>query len=477
MVYNIDIPRGVIFLQKNNEAQVTGILEPAAARRLFLAVMITSFIGPFAGSGINVAVPALAHDFGANANELSRVVFGFLLGSAMFILPMGKVADIWGRRRVYYVGLWLFAITFLAGAFSVSIEMLNGLRFVQGCIMSLIFGPGMALLISSHPPSERGRVIGYSAAATYSGLSLGPVVCGFLCELVGWRSIFVVTGAVVLVSIWMMNGIRHEWYGDRGAGLDVKGSLCYMAAAPLLLWGLSEAAHGGAGAVLLASGLCGMMLFIWLELRVQHPCLDIRLFKGNVVFSLSNLAAMLHYSATFALSFLISLYLQVIMGFSASAAGMIILLQPVVMALLSPKAGALSDKIQPGKVASVGMAITAAGLLGMSFLTEVTPLWLVGGLLMWIGLGFALFSSPNNNAIMGSVAPKYYGTASSFLAAMRLFGQSISMAIVTLMLAVCQVQSLTGTDNAQLLYAIQVTFRVFCALSFIGIGMSLARNK
>ena len=143
-----------------------GILDRAAARRLFVAVVITSFIGPFAGSGINVAIPALGQEFGASARELSWVVFGFLLGSAMFILPTGKLADIYGRRRVYTIGLWLFASTFLLGACATSVAMLNVLRFLQGCVMSLIFGPGMALLVSSHEASQRGRVIGYSAAST-----------------------------------------------------------------------------------------------------------------------------------------------------------------------------------------------------------------------------------------------------------------------------------------------------------------------
>ena len=221
----------------------------------------------------------------------------------------------------------------------------------------------------------------------------------------------------------------------------------------------------------------GLLLFWWIESKAEHPCLDVRLFHGNPVFTFSNLAAMLHYSSTFALSFLMALYLQVIVGYTASMAGMIILLQPVVMAALSPKAGALSDRIQPGLVASVGMTLTAAGLWGMSFLTGDTPIWIVGLLLMWIGLGFALFSSPNNNAIMGAVEKKHYGTASSLLATMRLMGQSTSMAVVTMIIALCQVHTLTGEDNVQLLGAIQIAFRIFGCISIAAIFMSLVRNK
>lgn len=453
------------------------ILDKIEARKLFLAVMITSFIGPFAGAGISVAIPAIGADFGASAEELSQVVFLFLVGSAMFVLPTGKVADIFGRKKVYFIGLWLFALSFAVAAFSYSVNMLNWMRFVQGCIMSLIFGPGMALLVSSHSPKERGRIIGYSAAATYSGLSLGPVICGFLVESVGWRSIFILTSLAVLVSISLLRSIKAEWYGDKGARLDLPGSMCFLFAAPMILYGLSQITSDHSGLWCLLTGAILMVIFWLIESRVEHPCLDVNLFKGNLVFTFSNLTAMLHYSGTFALSFLLSLYLQVIQGFSASHAGMIILLQPVFMALLSPKAGALSDRIAPGKVASVGMAMTCMGLFGMSRLTETTPIWYVCLVLIWIGVGFALFSSPNNNAIMGSIAPKFYGTASSLLATMRLFGQSTSMAVVTMLMAYCHVQSLTGGDNARLLEAIQTAFLVASLFSITGIFMSLARNK
>lgn len=469
--------KGMMIMEDKMKIDTEWILDKAAARRLFVAVVITSFIGPFAGSGINVAIPALGQEFGASAGELSWVVFGFLLGSAMFILPTGKLADIYGRRRVYTIGLWLFASTFLLGACATSVAMLNVLRFLQGCVMSLIFGPGMALLVSSHEASQRGRVIGYSAASTYSGLSMGPVICGFLCEYLSWRSIFLVTGLVVLISIYLLKDIKQEWYGDKGASIDKKGSICYLVAAPLWLCGLSKITDGSTGLLLLGAGAVGLLLFWWIESKAEHPCLDVRLFHGNPVFTFSNLAAMLHYSSTFALSFLMSLYLQVIVGYTASMAGMIILLQPVVMAALSPKAGALSDRIQPGLVASVGMTMTAAGLWGMSFLTGDTPIWIVGLLLMWIGLGFALFSSPNNNAIMGAVEKKHYGTASSLLATMRLMGQSTSMAVVTMIIALCQVHSLTGEDNVQLLGAIKIAFRIFGCISIAAIFMSLVRNK
>ena len=446
-------------------------------KRLLLAIIITSFIGPFAGSGLSVAIPAIGREFVTTAEMLSYVVFAFLLGSAMFVLPIGRVADIYGRRKIYTIGLWLFAGTFLLAGIAPNIESLVAMRFLQGAVMSMIFGPGMALLVSTVKKEEQGKAIGYSAAATYSGLSMGPVICGFLCELLGWRSIFFLTGAVVCLSIYLIRGVQEEWYGGRNEALDLKGSLCFLLAAPMILLGLSEFSESGYGVWLLLAGILGVMAFGYIEYKSSSPCLDVKAFKSNKAFIMSNLVAMLHYSGTFAISFLMSVYLQVICGLSASYAGGIILLQPVMMAVLSPMAGSLSDRVHPGKVAAFGMALTCSGLFGLSLLDMDSSLLRVGVNLLWIGIGFAFFSSPNNNAIMRSIEAKYYGTASSLLATMRLFGQSISMAMVTMLLAANGVSSMLGEDNIQLMSTIQMCFRLFAFFSIMGIGMCLVRNK
>ena len=224
-------------------------------KRLLLAIIITSFIGPFAGSGLSVAIPAIGREFVTTAEMLSYVVFAFLLGSAMFVLPIGRVADIYGRRKIYTIGLWLFAGTFLLAGIAPNIESLVAMRFLQGAVMSMIFGPGMALLVSTVKKEEQGKAIGYSAAATYSGLSMGPVICGFLCELLGWRSIFFLTGAVVCLSIYLIRGVQEEWYGGRNEALDLKGSLCFLLAAPMILLGLSEFSESGYGVWLLLAGI------------------------------------------------------------------------------------------------------------------------------------------------------------------------------------------------------------------------------
>ncbi len=209
-------------------------------KQIFFAVLLTSFLGPFSGSALNLAIPAIGGEFLAGAADLSRVISAYLFGSVMLMLPMGRLADIAGRKKIYVCGVGLFILATLASGLAVSLNMLYVTRFLQGCVLTMIFSTGMAIIISVHKSSERGRVIGYSAAATYTGLSAGPVLGGFLCDAWGWRSIFFVTAAVMSVSLFLAARVKKEWYGARAAKLDSKGALCYMAASPLFLYGISN---------------------------------------------------------------------------------------------------------------------------------------------------------------------------------------------------------------------------------------------
>ena len=441
------------------------------------AVMITSFIGALVGSGINVALPSIGQEFMAGAGDLSRVASAYLFGSAIFTLPLGKAADILGRKKLYKIGIIFFSITLIIGGFAQSVEFLFSIRFIQGGLMAMVFGPGMAVLVSVYDKSMRGKILGYSTAAVYVGLTCGPAIGGFICHYIGWRWFFYLTGAIAASGLIFLLQVKEEWYGDRNEKFDIKGSLCYMVTAPLLLYGFSEISQTQYGLYLFFAGILGLIIFVLQERKAQFPMLDVGLFIGNKAFFFSNLAALLHYAATFAISFLISLYLQVVCGLTAPEAGSILLLQFMMMALLSPKAGSLSDRIEPGKVASVGMAINCVCLWMLSCLDDSSSVVLVGGILIGIGIGFALFASPNNNAIMSAINPKYYGTASSLLATMRIIGQAISMAIVTIVLDVNEVRSITGADNDMLLYAMQIIYRIFALVCLFGVFASLARNK
>jgi MFS family permease len=217
---------------------------------------------------------------------------------------------------------------------------------------------------------------------------------------------------------------------------------------------------------------------VWWETRQKQPVLNISFFRNNTVFAFSNLAALINYSATFAVAFLLSLYLQYVKGFSPEHAGLILIAQPVIMVICSPIAGSLSDRIEPRIVASIGMALTTAGLVMLTFLSNVTSLQYVLISLVILGLGFGFFSSPNTNAVMGSVERKFYGVASGTLGTMRLTGQAFSMGMVLLLFAlyIGRVQ-ITPEYYPLFLKSMKIAFSISAALCFAGIFASIARGR
>jgi MFS family permease len=230
-----------------------------------------------------------------------------------------------------------------------------------------------------------------------------------------------------------------------------------------------------------ASILLGALLlggFLWWEVQCKSPLLDMSVFHRNLAFAFSNIAALINYAATYAVAFLLSLYLQYTRGLAPEAAGMILVAQPLVQMIFSPSAGRLSDRIEPRIVASAGMSLTAIGLLFFVFLSEETPLWLIVGVLLVLGLGYALFSSPNTNAIMSSVAPRHYGVASSMVATMRATGQlaSIAIAMMVFSLFMGRVQ-VTPEVYPLFLTSVQVAFLILGVLCLIGVFASYARGR
>jgi MFS family permease len=235
---------------------------------------------------------------------------------------------------------------------------------------------------------------------------------------------------------------------------------------------------GALGAVLVAMGIGGIAAFAAWESRARFPVLDVNLFRRNKVFAFSNLAALINYSATAAVGFLLSLYLQYIKGLSPQSAGLILVAQPAMQAIFSPLAGRLSDRVEPRLVASAGMALTVMGLVLLTFLNAATPLAFIITSLLFLGLGFALFSSPNMNAIMSSVQRRFYGVASATQGTMRLTGQMFSLGTVMLIfsLTIGRVQ-ITPAYYPQFLQAARTAFIVFAGLCVGGVFASLSRGK
>ncbi|HCA78315.1 MAG TPA: MFS transporter [Bacteroidetes bacterium] len=444
----------------------------------FAACTAASFLTPLMASSVNLALPAISREFSMDALSLSWVATSFLLAAAMFLVPFGRLADIYGRKRIFVYGMILFTLfSFLCG-FALSGSMLIALRALQGLGAAMIFATSMAILTSAYPAAERGKVLGFNVAAVYTGLSIGPFVGGMLTQFLGWRSIFYANAGIgLLVCILVLWKLKSEWAESQGERFDITGSLIYTISLTFLMIGFSKL-PGITGAWAILAGVGGLVGFVAWERKTSKPLLDISLFAKNVVFGFSNLAALINYSATSAVTFLISLYLQYIKGLDPQHAGFILVAQPLMMAIFSPLAGRLSDSVEPRIVASIGMGIICVMLALLAFVGSETSLALLTAYLLLLGFGFALFSSPNTNAVMSSVERRRYGVASATLGTMRLTGQMLSMGIVMLMFAVTMGNTrITPEYYAAFLQSMQIAFFVFSVLCVIGIFASLARGR
>ncbi|HSV96742.1 MAG TPA: MFS transporter [Spirochaetota bacterium] len=450
----------------------------AQQRAALVIATLAAFITPFMGSAVNIALPAIGAEFAIDAVLLNWVSTAFILASAMFLVPMGRLADLRGRKRVFMAGMGIYTVASILALCAGSASALIACRITQGIGSAMTFGTGLPILISVFPPERRGRVLGINVAAVYLGLSMGPFLGGLITQHLGWRFIFLATvpmGIAILVLVPVY--LEGEWAEAKGERFDLAGSLVYGAGLVALIYGFSRL-PSTPGIVLSLAGAAALFAFYRIEVTVASPVMNMALFRDNVVFALSNFAALINYSATFASGFLLSLYLQYIKAMTPDSAGIVLVAQPVVMALLSPLAGSLSDRIEPRIVASIGMALTTVGISSFIFLDADTPLGLVVFGLVVLGLGFALFSSPNTNAVMSSVESRHYGVASGTLGTMRLTGQMFSMGIAMLIFALVMGRvPITPEHYGQFLASARIAFTIFSALCFAGIFMSLARGK
>ena len=452
--------------------------EKEIKRSVLTVTVFASFLTPFMASSVNLALPSIGEEFDLNAVTLNWIVSSYMLTTSILLLPAGRLGDILGRKKIFTTGLVIFTVTMIILTFTPNIKWLIGARILQGLGGAMLFGTNMAILTSVFPPGERGKAIGINATATYIGLASGPFVGGLLSHYAGWRSIFAILVPMGIVSLVLIRlKIKDEWADAKGERFDWQGSLLYGISLAAIMYGFSRL-PSVTGWVLTISGLAIMPFFIMWENRTHHPLFDTALISKNRVFAFSSLAALINYAATSAIAFFLSLYLQYIRALDPRDAGLILMAMPVTMALLSTPAGKLSDKYNPGVLASAGMATTAAGLIMLCFLSAETSLIFIIGVLAIMGLGFSLFSSPNSNAIMSSVEKKQLGNASGMIGTMRNVGQTFSMAIALMLLALFMGQAKIAQSNyPQLLAAMKVGFIVFSVLCIAGIFASLARNR
>jgi len=320
--------------------------------------------------------------------------------------------------------------------------------------------------------------MGIYVSAVYIGLSAGPFLGGILTQHIGWRSLFFWVAPFGILSFYIASKyLEGEWADAKGETFDMAGSIFYGIAILSLVYGASVLPDIKA-VYLIIFGLLCLGFFVWFELRVELPVVNIGLFRENKLFTFSSIAALINYSATFVVAFLLSLYLQYIKGMTPQTAGIVLVSQPVIMAVFSPIAGRLSDLIEPRKIATSGMAITAVGLFIFLFIDRTTSIAYIIGTLIILGFGFAMFSSPNMNAIMGSVEQRFLGIASGTVGTMRLLGQMASMAVAMVVFSVfIGREEITPANYDLFLISIRVCFTISSILCVVGIFFSFFRGR
>lgn len=454
-----------------------GFMTSTQRSALTIAVL-TSFLGPFLISGVNIALPAIEKEFDLDAVALSWIVTSYLLSSAVFLLPIGKLADIRGQKFVFQGGIIIFTIATALCGIAPSGLILILLRVVQGLGAAMTMTTGAPILVSVFPPAERGKVLGLNVAAVYLGLSMGPFIGGILTQNFGWRSIFlfcVPLGIAAIILVFFK--LKSNTIARMAGKIDHTGALYYSAGLIAIVYSSSNL-NKSFGWPLLITGILFLILFILRCKKSPFPIFEITLFTRNRMFAFSNIAALINYSATFSLVFLMSLFLQKTKGFTPQQAGTILVAQPLMMTILSPFAGKLSDRIEPRKLATAGMLISSIGLFLLAFLGQETPVYIIVAVLMLMGIGFGLFSSPNMNTIMSSVGKKQLGIASGTSATMRVIGQMMSMMIVTLIFSLY----FTGThiaevDNVLFISSIRLSFLISGLICLAGVYFSNSRGN
>ena len=452
--------------------------ESRSEKAVLLTIAASQLAVPFMFSAVGVTLPAIGKELHAGGIALGLIEAVYMGASSAVLLPLGKLGDMTDRRAIFKAGLALFTLTTLLLGFMNHIGAFIALRLVQGLAAAMLLATNMAILSEIIPKSSLGRALGFSVGAVYVGLSSGPFIAGILTTHLGWRWVYHCAFVFALLASLLSFRTIPNSGGLRFVKIDIWGSISIIGAITLLVAGSSLQDTGYAGYAIMLAGLALFVLFVRIEERTKDPLIRISMITENRVFTRAVLVQLINYAATFALTFLFSLYLQSVKGMSPQKAGFILMTSPVTMALLSPFFGRLSDRISPQKIAFTGMLFCFIAICGASTISQESPLWHVCAIFLCQGSGIAMFSSPNMNIIMNCVEKHQYGIAAALAANMRTLGMVLSMVIVITYISLFIGHStLSAANAARYMTAMHLSVISFIVLSAFGLLLSLHISK
>ena len=439
---------------------------------LLIVGILVSFLTPFVRSSINLALPAIAYDFDLSAVSLTLISTVYLLVNAILYIPFGRVGDIYGRKRIFQYGLIIFTIGSFISAFSTSGEMFLFTRIFQAIGNAMVFANLNAMISSAFPVNERGKAFGLTSMGVFVGLIFGPILGGAITEIVGWRTLFYLDTVIGIVAAYAITRFKHDWVDAEGEKLDILGSFLLGISLIFIIYGFSDITSSYS-LFLIIAGIIGLLVFYLVEKRVAFPLINLDLFKSKS-FTFGNITAFINYGAFVSVGFILTLYLQYLKGYSPFTAGLIVSIQSIMMVIVSPFAGRLSDKIDPRNVSTVGMVITTMGVALMTLIDYNNATYLGGVSLIIFGAGIGLFYSSNTKVVMSAVDNKYFGIASATLSNVRSMGQIFGMGIVTLIIsAILGNAQIMPSNYPELFTSIKIAFAAIAVLSAVGIFTSI----
>ena len=408
--------------------------EQAGVSRLTIvaALGLGAYLTALDNSIVNAVLPVIAQSFGTDLTAVEWAVLAYLLVQSVLMLTVGRVGDMWGHKNVYVVGLGIFVLSSLLCALASSTLMLVLARALQGVGASMVFTNVAAILTRVFPETQRGRAVGIQATIVYLGLATGGPLGGFLASAFGWNSVFMLNvplGLIALAMAWRLT--PADTPTGRREAFDLPGATVYIPAVGLLLLGLNQGHAWGWTSIPIVSCLVigGLILAGWaaLELKQPTPMVDLRLFRQRT-FGAPVLSALFHYLAVSA-SIVLPFALIQGRGLSPAQAGLMLMCQPIAMAITASISGRVSDRVGTRGPATLGMLVVAAGLMLLSRLSESTPVAFVPGGLVMTGIGIGLFTSPNSSAVLGAVPVHRRGVVNGLLGTARTLGMVLGVGI------------------------------------------------
>jgi len=452
-----------------------------------------AFLTPFTSSLISFAVPKIAGTFHSSFTDIVWVPMAYLIALPTFMILLGRLSDMYGRIRFYRIGFIIFSLGTLLASIADNIYFLILSSFVMGFGGALIGTNSTAIISIVYPKEKRGWALGINAMSVYLGLTMAPVLGGILTQFLPWQAIFLINIPIALVAliltfIYMKRSRIDEI--KKKEKIDVVGSLIFTGSifSIVLYLSLGQIYDFLSTIYLLVAGIILIFTFVFYERRVESPMLDISLFTTNRTFTAANFTAFLNYVSTFSITFVFSIFLQMILGYPPFIAGMLLMVEPILMVIFSPISGKMSDMYGSRGIASVGMLIIAIAFFILAFINGKSGIASMAIPLGILGVGFGLFSAPNTNSVMGSVNPTKVGVASGTLGTMRFTGQLLSLALASAILSMSLPHSMligifsgvtvkSGIDASTFESGFRTIMILSGILSLIGSYTSLLRTK